>query len=124
MTQENAHFDANHVPTLQAVSSTDGVTPINVYADPSTHRLLIDATAGVVGPLTSTDGAIALWDGTTGLTLKDSTLVPGGVVAAPSTTATPVFTSYYGANTKALGDPVAWLQFKVGATTYKIPLYT
>ncbi len=124
MTAENARFDANHVPTLQAVSSVDGVTTVNVYADPSTHRLLIDATAGVVGPVSSTDGAVALWDGTTGLTLKNSTLIPGGVVAAPSVTATPVFTSYYGGNTNALGDPVAWLQLKVGATTYKIPLYT
>ncbi len=124
MAQENAHFDANHVPTLQAVSSTDGKTPINVYADPSTHRLLIDATAGVVGPLTSTDGAIALWDGATGLTLKDSNVVPGGTTTAPSTTATPVFTSYYGANTKALGDPVAWLLLTIGGTAYKLPLYT
>ncbi len=121
---DNAHFDENHVPTLLAVSSVDGVTPVTVYADPSTHRLLVDSTSGVVGPVSSTDGAIALWDGTTGQTIKDSTLVPGGVVAAPSTTATPVFTSFYGGNTKALGDPVAWLQFKVGATTYKIPLYT
>ncbi len=119
-----ASRDQNNIPTLLGVSSTDGATPITVYADPSTHRLLVDATAGVVGPLTSTDGAIALWDGVTGLTLKDSTLVPGGTTTAPSTTATPVFTSYYGGNTKALGDPVAWMQFKIGSTVYKIPLYT
>ncbi len=120
----DAHFDSNHVPTLLAASSTDGTTPIQVYADPTTHRLLVDATSGVVGPVSSTDGAIALWDGTTGLTIKDSNLIPGGTVAAPSTSATPVFTAYYGGNTNALGDPVAWLQLKVGNTTYKVPLYT
>ncbi len=70
----NAKRDENSVPTLIAASSTDGVTPTLVYADPSTHRLLVDATAGVVGPLSSTDEAIARWDGTTGLTIQDSVI--------------------------------------------------
>ncbi len=120
----NAFRDENNVPTLIASSSADGKTPVRVYADPTSHRLLLDATSGVVGPGSSTDGAIALWDGTTGLTIKDSNLVPGGTTTAPSTTATPVFTSYYGANTKALGDPVAWLLITIGGTAYKLPLYT
>lgn len=85
---------------------------------------MVDATSGVVGPASSTDGAIALWDGTTGLTIKDSTLIPGGTTTAPSTTNTPVFTAFYGGNTKALGDPVAWLLLTIGGTPYKIPLYT
>ncbi len=121
---DNSKFDENHVPTLLGVSSSDGKSTVTIYADPTTHRLLVDATAGVVGPVSSTDGALVLWDGTTGQTVKDSNIIPGAVVAAPSVTATPVFTSYYGGNTNALGDPVAWLQLKVGATTYKLPLYT
>ena len=48
----------------------------------------------------------------------------GNTTTSPSTSATPVFTSYYGGNTKALGDPVAWMPLTIGATTYKIPLYT
>ncbi len=120
----NAYRDENNVPTLIASSSSDGKTPVRVYADPSTHRLLVDATSGVVGPGSSTDGAITLWDGVTGQTVKDSNLVPGGTTTAPATTATPVFTSYYGGNTKALGDPVAWLLLTIGGTAYKIPLYT
>lgn len=44
--------DENFVPTLLAVSSADGVTPIAVYADPITHRLLVDV-AGGVGTVTS-----------------------------------------------------------------------
>ncbi len=34
----------------------------------------MDATAGVVGPGSSTDNAIARWDGTTGLTIQNSTV--------------------------------------------------
>lgn len=38
--------DGNFVPTLLGVSTTDGSTPIVVYANPSTHRLLVDASGG------------------------------------------------------------------------------
>ena len=38
----NAYRDENSVPTLIAASSSDGKTPVRVYADPTTHRLLID----------------------------------------------------------------------------------
>lgn len=37
-----AKRDQNFVPTLLAVSSMDGSTPTTVYADPTTHRLLVD----------------------------------------------------------------------------------
>lgn len=42
----NAKHDSNHVPTLIGVSSSDGSTPINVYVNPVTHRLLVDSAAG------------------------------------------------------------------------------
>ena len=43
----DAKRDSNQVTTLLAVSSVDGVTPVTLYADPITHRLLIDfAPAG------------------------------------------------------------------------------
>lgn len=38
--------DQNFVPTLLGVSSSDGTTPIPVYADPTTHRLLVDIPGG------------------------------------------------------------------------------
>lgn len=69
---ENAYRDQNNVPTLIAASSADGKSPVRVYADPDTHRLLIDATAGVVGPGSSTDNAVARFDGTTGQTIQNS----------------------------------------------------
>lgn len=47
-----ASRDQNHVTTLLAVSSVDGVTPIPLYADPVTHRLLIDnANTGGISSL-------------------------------------------------------------------------
>lgn len=41
-----AKRDGNFVPVLLGASNADGLTPVNVYADPTTHRLLVDATAG------------------------------------------------------------------------------
>jgi len=38
--------DQNNVTTLLAVSSVDGVTPVVVYANPTTHRLLVDSASG------------------------------------------------------------------------------
>ncbi len=81
----DASRDGNFVPTLLGASSSDGKTPVKVYANPSTHRLLVEATAGVSGPGLSTDNAVAVWDGTTGETLKDSSVtIVAGVVNATS----------------------------------------
>lgn len=41
-----AQRDQNHVPTLLAVSNVDGVTPVVLWADPVTHRLLVNLAAG------------------------------------------------------------------------------
>ena len=83
MATENAKRDQNNVPTLLGVSSADGTTPVRVWADPDTHRLLVDLGAGVVGPGASTDDAIATWDGTTGETLQNTTVtIVAGVVNA------------------------------------------
>lgn len=43
---QNAQKDGNHVSTLLGVSSTDGQTPVTVYADPITHRLLVTSSGG------------------------------------------------------------------------------
>src|SRR3990167_9065572 len=37
-----ASHDQNNYPTLIAVSSVDGATPIELYANPTTHALLVD----------------------------------------------------------------------------------
>ncbi len=41
-----AYRDENDVPTLIASSNVDGRTPVRLYADPVTHRLLVDGTGG------------------------------------------------------------------------------
>ena len=40
----DAKRDANSVTTLLALSNVDGVTPVTLWADPVTHRLLVDVT--------------------------------------------------------------------------------
>jgi len=47
----NAKRDDNRVPTLLAVSDVDGATPVVVYADPTTHRLLVSAVGGTLDGL-------------------------------------------------------------------------
>jgi hypothetical protein len=56
-------------------------------------------------------------------TVRENVLVAVDNVAAPGTTLTPTFTSYYGGNTNALGDPNRWLSVNVLGAVYKIPLY-
>ena len=38
---DNAKRDDNRVPTLIGVSNADGVTPVTIYVDPTTHRVLV-----------------------------------------------------------------------------------
>lgn len=47
----DAKRDSNYVPTLIAVSNADGTTPVTLYADPTTHRLLTSTTAGALDDL-------------------------------------------------------------------------
>ena len=40
----DAKRDSNLVATLLGVSSVDGVTPVTLYVDPTTHRLLVSSS--------------------------------------------------------------------------------
>ena len=69
-----AKRDENSVPTLLGVSNVDSTTPVTIFADPTTHRLLVDLPSGsgdVTGPGSSTDNAVARFDGTTGKTIQN-----------------------------------------------------
>ncbi len=51
----DAKRDANSITTLIAVSSVDGITPVTLYADPVTHRLLVDTGGASSGATTALD---------------------------------------------------------------------
>ncbi len=84
-----AKRDDNFVTTLLAVSSVDGVTPVTLYANPTTHRLLVDlagsGTGDVVGPASATDNAVARFDATTGKLIQNSavTIDDSGSITIP-----------------------------------------
>jgi hypothetical protein len=49
-----AKRDGNFIATLLAVSNSDGATPVVVYADPTTHRLLVDASVSLSASTSAT----------------------------------------------------------------------
>lgn len=100
----NAKRDGNRVPTLIAVSNADGETPVVLWADPITHRLLVDLSGSgsgdVSGPASSTDNAIARFNGATGkiiqnsgITIDDSDGISGATINAASNTFVDIPTS-------------------------------
>jgi hypothetical protein len=109
------------VPTPSAYLEIGG----SLAGDPGTASLKLDFSTQLVVP---EFGAME-YIGTGGLLFT-----PGAVqlnilmgvsgAAAPALHATPVFTSYYGLNTNALGAPNSWTAVVIGGVTYKIPLYT
>jgi len=46
----DAKRDNNNITTLLGVSNVDGITPVTLWADPVTHRLLVSSIGGTVGP--------------------------------------------------------------------------
>ena len=49
--------DANRVPFLTAASTADGITPVVLEADPTTHLLQVSSTGGGGGGTQYTDGS-------------------------------------------------------------------
>lgn len=92
----DAKRDNNYVTTLIAVSSVDGVTPVTLYADPTTHRLLTAAANGTLASLTDVtltsvaQGDVLYYNGTKWVNLPAGTngfvLTTGGPGANPSWT--------------------------------------
>lgn len=66
----DAKRDANYITTLIAVSNADGSTPVVLWADPTTHRLLVQSTGstpqamfapfGSTTSVTTGDGVVAV----------------------------------------------------------------
>lgn len=68
----DAKRDQNRVTSLLAVSNADGVTPVVLWADPFTHRLLVDLPGGAG---TVTDVSVVTANGFAG-TVADPTTTP------------------------------------------------
>ena len=79
---DNAKKDSNRVSTLLAVSSLDGITPVILWAHPSTHAILTEGVATAEGSNTQVqfnDGGV--FGGDAGLTYDKTTdiLTTGGI---------------------------------------------
>lgn len=61
----NAKRDGNFIPAILGTSSSDGVTTIPPYTDPTTHRLYTDATTTEAPPTSVTSGSKTGTSGTT-----------------------------------------------------------
>ena len=96
----DAKRDTNSVTTLIAVSNADGVTPVVLWADPVTHRLLVNAAGGSgTGTVTSVSvvsangfaGSVATPTVTPAITITTTVNSPvlagnGTAIAAATTT--------------------------------------
>lgn len=91
-----AERDQNRVTTLLAVSKTDGVTPVALWADPVTHRLLVDnANSGITLTTTGTSGAATLVGNTLNIPVYGgvtSVTSANADIAVANSTTTPVLT--------------------------------
>jgi len=71
----DAKRDDNQVTTLLGVSNADGITPVTLYVDPTTHRLLVSIIGNDVVDEEPT-GAV---NGTNPTFVLDNAAVPGSV---------------------------------------------
>ena len=116
----DAKRDENHVPTLIAVSNADEVTPVVLWADPTTHRLLVSNSGGagdVVGPASATNNAFVRFDGTTGKLIQNS-IVLGSDTGAISGAITLALDGSSSGTTTIIPTAVA------GTTTLTLPAAT
>lgn len=95
----DAKRDNNLVTTLLAVSNADGVTPVLLWADPVTHRLLVDLPGGA-GTVTSVSvvtangvsGTVATATSTPAITLTLGAITPTSVNGLTISTTTGTLT--------------------------------
>lgn len=97
---DQASRDQNFVPSLLAVSSIDGLSTVKLYADPTSHRLLVDLpnSSGTVTSVSVVSanglaGSVATATTTPAITLSTTVNSPvlagnGTAIAAATTTGT------------------------------------
>lgn len=136
----NAIIDGNHKPSLIGVSSADGVTPVPVYVDPTTHRLYVTSSVsnitGLVTPGTNititgagTSGSPYVINSTAGggsvtnVSVVSANGFTGTVATATSTPAIRLTTSITGVlkgNGTAISAAVAGTDYLVPSTAFTL----
>lgn len=122
---------ANAVNVLNISDSTETVfnedsnnIDFRMEGDTDANLFFLDASVDRIGISVNTPAhkfdvnGMVNTPGTTGNTYRWN-----AASTAPATTATPVFTAYYGGNTNALGDPTGWVLVNIAGTDRKIPFY-
>ena len=109
----NAKKDDNRIATLIGTSSSDGATPINVYVDPTTHRLLVDnaTTSGTVTSVSvvtanGISGSVATATTTPAITLTLGVITPTSVNGLTLASQAIGFTIAGGTTSKTLTVPL------------------
>ena len=93
MANEQAGKDDNAVSTLLGINNSDEVSTVKIWADPTTHRLLVDGV-GATGPTgaTGATGAVGHTGATAVAGIADAVYTPivsitvsGGLITAIAT---------------------------------------
>ena len=97
MAAQNALKDENSVASALFENASVAGQTRRGQIDQATGRILVNSTSGVVGPASSTDTAIARWNGATGLSIQDSTVLLDGSGNFSGASNVPYITSGTGA---------------------------
>lgn len=97
---DNAKRDQNMITTLIGVSNVDGITPVLVWVDPVTHRVLTQSGSGGTGTVTSVSvvtangvsGSVATATTTPAITITLGAITPTSVNGLTISTTTGTFT--------------------------------
>lgn len=106
----NASRDENFVTSLLGVSSSDGETPVKLWADPTTHRLLVDSVTSTtiqVDVFTSTDLQTAFTATRTPVTTIYLSI--NGLIQTPTTDYTVAGSTATLSSGIPAGYPVIWV---------------
>ncbi len=105
----DAKRDANYVTTLLAVSNVDGVTPVVLWGDASTHRLLVSIgslSSVVLTPTETPNGNIKVFTFVAAIAQPSFLVIDNALVRATSKSGTVNWTWNQGATQATLvGSP-------------------
>ena len=98
-----AKRDDNYITTLLGVSNADGITPVTLWADPITHRLLV--SSGFSNPMTT--GGDTIYGGASGVATRLGNGSAGQVLQSNGTTLAPSWETQSGGGNAQTADPLS-----------------